>query len=83
MDVMEKEETYTIDDIYNLPDGERAELILYHAAGVREYWIVDPEKHMTSVYSFERNQVEQYFFGEEIPVGIYKGFSIPCIPVYT
>ena len=27
MDVLRKEETYTIDDIYALPDGERAELI--------------------------------------------------------
>lgn len=174
MDAIEKEETNTIDDIYNLPEGERAELIngtiyymappglthqrismflsneiaayikknagecevlaapfavflndddktylepdifvtcdrskldekgchgapdwvveiaslsskprdyirkmfLYHAAGVREYWIVDPEKNMTSVYNFEKNQVEQYFFEEEVPVGIYKGFSI-------
>ncbi len=27
MDVLKKEEIYTIDDIYALPDGERAELI--------------------------------------------------------
>lgn len=27
MDALRKEESYTIDDIYALPDGERAELI--------------------------------------------------------
>ena len=27
MDVLRKEDIYTIEDIYNLPDGERAELI--------------------------------------------------------
>lgn len=50
----------------------------YHAAEVREYWIVDPDKKMTTVYSFEKDAVEQYAFGEDIPVGRYDGFSI-CI----
>lgn len=27
VDTLRKDEVYTIDDIYNLPDGERAELI--------------------------------------------------------
>lgn len=53
-----------------------AKLFKYRTAGVREYWIVDPDKHMTTVYSFEKDTVEQYDFGEEIPVGIYEGFSI-------
>ena len=174
MDVLKKEEIYTIDDIYALPDGERAELIdgkiyymappswshqrisrklhqtianyidsnngkcealaapfavflneddinyvepdisvicdqtkldekgchgapdwvieivspssksrdymtklfKYRTAGVREYWIVDPDKHMTMVYEFEKDTVEQYDFGEDVPVGIYEGFTI-------
>ncbi len=45
-------------------------------ASVREYWIVDPEKQMIMVYGFESESVEQYSFGEDIPVGIYEGFSI-------
>lgn len=51
-------------------------LFKYRTAGVREYWIVDPEKQMTTVYAFEKNTVEQYNFEEDIPVGIYEGFSI-------
>lgn len=51
-------------------------LFKYRTAGVREYWIVDPEKQMVSVYGFETDTVEQYSFGKDVPVGIYEGFSI-------
>jgi len=51
-------------------------MFLYYAAGVREYWIVDPEKNMISVYGFETNTVEQYPFDNEVPVGIFQDFSI-------
>ena len=51
-------------------------LFKYRTAGVREYWIVDPDKQMTMVYGFEQNTVEQYNFGEDIPSGIYDGFVI-------
>lgn len=44
----------------------------YYYAGVREYWIVDPDKERVTVYRFrEKEQVEEYGFDEEIPVGIY------------
>ena len=51
-------------------------LFKYRTAGVREYWIVDPVKERITVYFFEMESVEEYFFGENIPVGIYEGFSI-------
>ncbi len=51
-------------------------LFKYRAAGVREYWIVDSGKQMTTIYSFEKNLVEQYNFGEDMPVGIYNGFLV-------
>lgn len=51
-------------------------LFKYRTAGVREYWIVDPEKQRVMVYGFENETVEQYDFGEDVPVGIYEGFII-------
>ena len=51
-------------------------LFKYQKSGVREYWIVDPIKQRITVYFFEKELVEEYSFGEEIPVGIYEGFSI-------
>ena len=51
-------------------------LFKYRTAGVREYWIVDPVKHRITVYFFERESVEEYSFGADIPVGIYDGFTV-------
>lgn len=51
-------------------------LLLYGEAGVREYWIVDPMKQRVMVYGFEQETVEEYTFGQEVPVGIYEGFTI-------
>ena len=51
-------------------------LFKYQAAGVREYWIVDPTKEIVMVYRFEKETMEEYSFGEDIPAGIYEGFSI-------
>lgn len=51
-------------------------LFKYRTAGVREYWIVDPDKKRVSVYSFEQNHTEEYTFEDEIPVGIYEDFSV-------
>ena len=58
------------------PRDYMTKLFKYRAAGVREYWIVDPEKQMVTVYGFEKDMVEQYDFGEDVPVGIYEGFFI-------
>ena len=52
------------------------QLFKYRNAGVREYWIVDPEKEIVTVYSFEKEIMEQYSFGNHVPVEIYDGFSI-------
>ncbi|MCI8966236.1 MAG: Uma2 family endonuclease [Lachnospiraceae bacterium] len=51
-------------------------LFKYQSAGVREYWIVDPIKEMVMVYRFEKETMEEYSFGEDVPVGIYEGFLI-------
>ena len=51
-------------------------LFKYSSAGVREYWIVDSEKNRITVYNFEHDDMQEYSFGEDVPVGIYEGFSI-------
>ena len=51
-------------------------LFKYRIAGVREYWVVDPEKELVTIYDFEKDSMEEYSFDKDIPVGIYEGFSI-------
>ena len=51
-------------------------LFKYCTVGVREYWIVDPIKQRVTAYFFEKEMVEEYVFGTDIPVGIYEGFTI-------
>lgn len=58
------------------PRDYMAKLFKYRNAGVMEYWIIDPDKQMTMVYGFEKDIVEQYNFGEDVPSGIYEGFVI-------
>ncbi len=55
-------------------------LFKYRTADVREYWIVDPAKEVVTVYRFEKEITEQYSFGEDVPVGVYEGFSIKVKP---
>lgn len=52
-------------------------LIKYRGAGVREYWIVDPDKKTVLLYHFmDGEYVKPYLFSDDIPVGIYPGYSI-------
>lgn len=52
-------------------------LNLYRQAGVREYWICDPEKERTLVYHLEANQApEIYPFAVDVPSRVLLGFKI-------
>lgn len=51
-------------------------LVKYSAAGVREYWIADPDKKHVMVYNFERDTVEEYSFTDKIKAGIYEDLEI-------
>ena len=46
----------------------------YLNAGVREYWIIDPDKQQVLVYNFEDDSFPHiYGFDADIPVSIYNG----------
>jgi Uma2 family endonuclease len=51
-------------------------LFKYRAAGVREYWIVDPLDSTVSVYNFENNELHKYTFANKVKAGIYNNFEI-------
>ena len=51
-------------------------LFKYRTAGVREYWIVDPEKNRITVYSFESDDTAEYTFSEAVKAGIYDDLTI-------
>lgn len=46
----------------------------YAEAGVREYWLVDPEKKRILVYPLEQDELPMiYGFQDQVPVGIFGG----------
>lgn len=52
-------------------------LFKYRTAGVREYWIVNPQKKTVMVYDFEKDQrSNQYNFEDDISVCIYDNLII-------
>lgn len=69
---------------YNSKNDYQKKAYHYRVGGVREYWIVDSQKRIVTVFNYESERMERmegitiYSFEEEIPVMIYPGFSI-CI----
>lgn len=51
-------------------------LFKYRSAGVREYWIVDPDKNRIIVYNFESEDTGEYSFSDSVMAGIYPDLSI-------
>lgn len=49
-------------------------LFKYRTAGVREYWIVNPQKKSVMVYDLENEKSNQYTFEDDVPVCIYDDF---------
>jgi len=52
----------------------------YWTAGVREYWIIDPDGRKVTVYEFgeqeENFQMQTYTFQDKIPVSTCTGLVI-------
>ena len=46
-------------------------LFKYRTAGVKEYWVADPERELVTVYNFEKDSMEEYSFDKYIPAGIF------------
>ncbi len=51
-------------------------LFKYRSAGVREYWIVDPDKNRIMVYNFEHEDNAEYTFSDTVKAGIYDDLEI-------
>lgn len=51
-------------------------LFKYRSAGVREYWIVDPEKNRITVWRLDEENTEEYTFSDTVAVNIYDDLSI-------
>ena len=58
---------------------------LYQNAGVREYWIVDPEDNMVTVHILEngRYYTTPYFDGDIAPVSVLEGCAIDLGEVFA
>lgn len=48
----------------------------YRSAGVREYWIIDPDKNRVMVWNFEDDSMEEYSFSDSIKAGIFDDFAV-------
>lgn len=51
-------------------------LFKYRSAGVREYWLVDPDKDRIMVWYFETDNAEEYTFKDCVTSNIYGDLSI-------
>jgi len=60
-------------------------LKLYQEAGVREYWVVDPENNGLTVYRFQESAILTYTFKRDssVTVGIFPDLSINLKQVFA
>jgi Uma2 family endonuclease len=58
---------------------------VYRQAGVREYWIIDPENKNLTVYHFQEKTVttDTYGTSDTVSVALFPGLTIPLETVFT
>jgi Uma2 family endonuclease len=58
---------------------------LYREAGVREYWLADPENKRLTVYRFQDGKIltDTYGSADAVPVAILPGLDILLAQVFT
>ena len=71
------------------PSNRRHDLVvkhrLYEQAGIREYWIVDPDRKIVQVFRPEdgRYGAPEVYTSGKVPVGLWEDFSIDLSQVFT
>ena len=66
----------------NQSDDYIRKLYYYKNFGVKEYWIVDPDKQIITVYNFEKEMYANRFtFDDKVKVGIYEDLYIDFAPL--
>ena len=58
------------------PMDYNKKLFKYSTAGVREYWIVDYERNLITVYNFEHDEMTDHTLKDKVKAGIYEDFEI-------
>ena len=46
----------------------------YHEMGVREYWVIDPMRKITTVHNFEKGLVEEFLFEDDAHSFLFEDF---------
>lgn len=66
----------------NQSDDYIRKLYYYKNSGVKEYWIVDPQRQIITLYNFEKEIFnDRYTFDDKISVGIYDDLVIDFSPL--